>query len=171
MRGWRALFLALVCGTGLFLGGHRISMAQSFPKPTLKRVLLMLQHSYWRVKWRGLCDLQTYYPKNKKAMLWVLPILLPPASKDLYSTRWRLRLRAARWLGSLTDHRAWTALRKASRVDRNWRVRLGLIKILATSPVQKRQVCQTLRALQKDRHPQVRVAATLLLRRCKSQKT
>ncbi len=119
----RKLGMVGVIGLSLWLGAP--TAVQAGPKPTLKRVKYMLNHVYWRIQWSGICLLEDFYNNETQAIPWVVSVALKDSS-DAYTTNWRLRLRAARWLKRQKQASAWSALYKAARVESHKEVRLYL---------------------------------------------
>ena len=162
LRVWLACIVCIVCIV-LSAWVNNVS-ARRTSSPSWARTLFMLKHPYWRVKERGLCILLKYYRANRKAVPFVLKILAEGKLKDPFSTNWRLRLIAARWLFSVSNPKIHLRLLDAVVYDLDWRFRLGLLRILCQK---KCQVKSTLLLLKRDKHPAVRKLAKQLYSRKK----
>lgn len=152
----RKLGMVGVIGLSLWLGAPMA--AQAGPKPTLKRVKYMLNHVYWRIQWSGMCLLEDFYQNETKAIPWVVSVALKPSS-DVYSTNWKLRLRAVRWLKRQKQASAWSALYKAARAESAKKVRLYLASALGSAPVLKQAALSALKMLSKDKDKTVQSEA------------
>ncbi|TNE50402.1 MAG: hypothetical protein EP343_08020 [Deltaproteobacteria bacterium] len=149
----RKLGMVGLIGLGLWLGAP--VAAQAGPKPTLKRVKYMLNHVYWRVQWSGMCLLEDFYNDETKAIPWVAVVALKK-SDDAFTTNWKLRLRAIRWLKRQKQANAWSALYKVARVEKHAKVRLYLASVLGHAPALKQDALATLKVLSKDKDKAVR---------------
>lgn len=151
---WCIGFICFFC-----VWGVNTSLALAKTKPSFQRVLYMLKHPYWRIKWQGMCLLEEYYIQQEKAIEVVGKILLPQDPTDEYETTKELRQRAIRWLATFATPVAWGLLLKGTTSEPSLHVQLVLVKTLGHAPVLQKRVLQSLHRFHTHPHQTLRDTA------------